>query len=78
MEIRIRDQGSGFDPRELPDPRLPENLMKPNGRGILLMESFMDEIDFSFLPAGGTELTLRKRIAAADGICLEDKEGDEK
>ena len=62
VTIRVTDEGPGFDPETLPDPRAPENLMKPSGRGIFFMKNFMDEIDYSFPPEGGTVLTLRKRI----------------
>ena len=67
VTIIVKDEGPGFDPESLPDPRSPENLMKPSGRGIFFMKSFMDEIDYSFLPEGGTVLTLRKRIRTPVG-----------
>ena len=41
--------------------------MKSSGRGIFFMKSFMDEIGYSFLPEGGTVLTLRKRIRTPVG-----------
>lgn len=61
--IRIEDSGEGFDPEQVADPLAPENLLKPNGRGIFYMKSFMDEIQYSQRPGGGTVVTLRKRIA---------------
>ncbi len=61
--IRIEDNGEGFDVEEVGDPLAPENLLKPNGRGIFYMKSFMDDIEYSKNPAGGTVVTLRKRIA---------------
>ncbi len=54
----IRDEGPGFDPSKLPDPRDPENLTKPSGRGILLIQMFMDEVSFN---DSGTEITMIKR-----------------
>jgi CheY-like chemotaxis protein len=54
----VRDQGAGFDPAALPDPRDPRNLLKPSGRGVLLMRTFMDEVRYD---ASGTEVTLVKR-----------------
>ncbi len=63
--IRIEDRGEGFDPDDVGDPLQPENLLKPNGRGIFYMKSFTDEIKYSTRPGGGTVVTLRKRIAAA-------------
>lgn len=61
--IRVEDRGHGFDPRTVEDPLAPENLLKPNGRGIFYMKSFMDEIEYDTRPDGGTVVTLRKRIA---------------
>lgn len=61
--IRVRDQGPGFDPEDLPDPTTPDNLLRPNGRGIFFMKEFMDHIDYSFEPGRGTQVTLRKRIS---------------
>ncbi len=54
----IRDQGRGFDPKNLPDPTEPGNLEKASGRGILLMRTFMDEVHFN---EAGNEVTLIKR-----------------
>src|SRR4029079_19411202 len=61
LVIRIEDEGRGFDPALLGDPRDPENLLKPSGRGIFYMRSFMDDIVYGSRPEGGTVVTLRKR-----------------
>jgi len=42
----IKDEGSGFDYKNLPDPTAPENLDKPGGRGIFLMKHLCDEVNF--------------------------------
>ena len=42
----VRDQGRGFDFEHLPDPTSPENIEKENGRGIFLMRSLADEVEF--------------------------------
>ncbi len=63
---RIGDEGSGFDVDALPDPLAPENLLKPTGRGILLMRNFMDEVTFEFPTGGGTLVSMRKSIPARD------------
>ncbi len=42
----VVDEGPGFDFNNLPDPTAPENLEKPNGRGIFLMKNLADEINF--------------------------------
>ena len=58
--IRVVDHGEGFDPEALPDPLAPENLMRPSGRGILLMRAYADEVDFSFTE--GTRVEMRKLL----------------
>jgi serine/threonine-protein kinase RsbW len=62
LVIQVEDEGVGFDPSHLGDPLAPENLLRPNGRGIFYMKSFMDEIQYGSGPGGGTLVTLRKRI----------------
>lgn len=47
VEISMSDEGKGFDPEGVPDPRLGENLYKIEGRGLLLMRSYMDEVRFN-------------------------------
>jgi serine/threonine-protein kinase RsbW len=42
--IIIRDEGGGFEPDTVPDPTAPERLRLPNGRGIMLMRAYMDEV----------------------------------
>lgn len=46
LVCRITDQGPGFDYENVPDPTSPENIEKPNGRGVFLMKHLSDEIDF--------------------------------
>ena len=64
--IRVHDDGEGFDPSAVGDPLAPENLLKPNGRGIFYMKNFMDEIDYQPRPGGGTVVTMRKRLPELD------------
>ena len=47
VEIEVEDEGSGFDPRHVPDPTEVENLQIPSGRGIVLMRSFMTNVSFN-------------------------------
>ena len=47
VEIFMTDEGEGFDPQAVPDPRLSENLYKPEGRGLLLMRAYMDVVEFN-------------------------------
>lgn len=62
----IRDEGPGFDPHALPDPTDPDNLDKVSGRGLLLMRTFMDEVNFN---ERGNEVTMVKR--AGERVPLE-------
>lgn len=64
LVFTIADQGQGFDPDHLPDPRAPENLLRSTGRGIFLIRSLMDEVHFRQLHPG-TELTLVKHLTPA-------------
>ena len=45
-EISLQDQGPGFDPDSVPDPRFGKNLLKPSGRGLLLINAYMDVVKF--------------------------------
>ena len=54
----IRDEGKGFDPSRVPDPRDPANIAKGSGRGLLLMHAFMDEVRHN---AQGNETTMIRR-----------------
>jgi serine/threonine-protein kinase RsbW len=59
--VTVRDQGAGFNPEDVPDPTNPENLLKASGRGIFFMKNFMDEVEWSQPPEGGTIVRLEKR-----------------
>lgn len=60
LEVTIRDFGNGFDVEEVPDPTNPENLLKANGRGVLFMRAFMEEIEWFPHKAGGTIVKMCK------------------
>ena len=62
LEIEVRDQGEGFEPANVPDPTNAENLLKTSGRGIFLMRTFMDEIEWRNRPEGGTAVRMTKRF----------------
>jgi serine/threonine-protein kinase RsbW len=50
--IAVKDQGTGFDPYNVPDPTAPENLLKDSGRGLYLMKVYMDEVKYKVKPEG--------------------------
>jgi serine/threonine-protein kinase RsbW len=62
VEITVHDQGSGFNPNDVPDPTQKENILKTSGRGIFFMRNFMDEVDWSINPKGGTTARMLKRL----------------
>jgi serine/threonine-protein kinase RsbW len=57
VEIFITDQGPGFKPESVEDPRFGENLFKPGGRGLLLMNSYMDMVKYN--PEGNSVHMIR-------------------
>lgn len=46
LQFTITDEGPGFDYDNLPDPTAPENIEKPNGRGVFLMRNLADHCEF--------------------------------
>jgi serine/threonine-protein kinase RsbW len=67
IEVVVEDQGSGFELDEVPDPTDRENLLKPGGRGILIILSYMDSVEVTPLPGGGSRLRMRKRLGGGQG-----------
>jgi serine/threonine-protein kinase RsbW len=57
LVFRVKDQGRGFKPEEVPDPLEEKNLLKTSGRGIFLMRSLMDKVLIKITPEG-TEVEL--------------------
>lgn len=62
IEITITDQGAGFRREDVPDCTLDENLEKPSGRGIHLIESFMTKAEWT---DGGRTLRMYKKRDAS-------------
>ena len=62
LEINVRDQGSGFNPNDVADPTKEENIMKTSGRGIFFMRNFMDQVDWTVNPGGGTTVRMIKKL----------------
>ncbi len=46
-KIQIEDEGEGFDPKSIMDPRAPENLERASGRGVFLIMNFMNRVEYS-------------------------------
>jgi serine/threonine-protein kinase RsbW len=62
FDIRITDEGAGFNPADVPDPTDPANLERPCGRGLLLMRGFMTEVEYH---GKGNVVTMAKVREAA-------------
>ena len=68
IEVIVEDQGKGFTLDDIADPTNVENLLKPSGRGILIIRSFMDEVNVSHREGGGSRLRMVKRIPKDNGL----------
>jgi len=64
LEVSVQDEGVGFRVEDLPDPLDPANLLKPSGRGIFYIRSFMDDVEFRTLSHGGMEVRMVKRVSS--------------
>jgi len=62
LEITVQDQGTGFNPNDVPDPTKDENILKTSGRGIFFMRNFMDEVDWVADPKDGTRVRMIKKL----------------
>ena len=47
LSVRVIDHGPGFDPSCVPNPTVPPHLHRPGGRGIFLIRSLMDEVEYN-------------------------------
>lgn len=56
--IYVADEGAGFEPCQVPDCTAPERISLPDGRGIMLMKAYLDEVTYS---KRGSEVRLLKR-----------------
>lgn len=55
LQIEVSDEGNGFDPAALPDPRDQENLLAQSGRGVFLIKQYANRVSYS---EKGTKVTL--------------------
>jgi serine/threonine-protein kinase RsbW len=65
LAVVIQDEGDGFDMADLPDPLANENLLRHSGRGLLLIQAFMDEFQIRPREPKGTEVKMVKILAKA-------------
>jgi len=55
LTLSVKDEGKGFDPDDLPDPLKEENLLNVGGRGVYLIEEYVDRLEFQ---EDGTKLKM--------------------
>ena len=67
LKAVITDEGAGFDPNAAADPTADENLMRESGRGLLLMEAFVDSVQFRRRSNGGMEVEMTKTLSSTNG-----------
>lgn len=63
VRVTILDEGDGFEVKAVPDPLDSENLLKTSGRGLLMMQTYVDELAVRRAQQGGTEVTMVKYLA---------------
>jgi serine/threonine-protein kinase RsbW len=56
--ILVRDEGTGFEPTDIPDPRCNDRVQLDHGRGLFLMHALMDHVEYR---RRGREVLLFKR-----------------
>lgn len=65
LTVVIEDEGEGFEMNALPDPLAEENLLRQSGRGLLLIQAFVDEFQVRRREPAGTEVRMVKYLAKA-------------
>ena len=63
VEITVEDEGNGFNPESIQSPVEEGNLLKEAGRGIFILKSLMDEVDFIISPRKGTIVKMTKFLS---------------
>jgi serine/threonine-protein kinase RsbW len=63
FDVRIEDEGTGFDPEGIPDPTAPENIDRPCGRGLYMIRSFMTDVRYH---GRGNVVTMAKQKSPPD------------
>jgi len=68
IQVKIQDQGDGFNPEATPDPTDDEHVLNASGRGILMIRAFVDNVTFRFEEGRGTEITMVKNKVQQSGV----------
>lgn len=64
FHIEITDEGTGFDRSQVPDPTLEENLLKETGRGLMLIEKYMSDVEYV---GDGNRIRMFKKNNSSNG-----------
>jgi serine/threonine-protein kinase RsbW len=62
LVVEIQDEGSGFEMKAVPDPLAEENLLRQSGRGLLMIQAFMDELEVKPAQPAGTCVRMVKYV----------------
>lgn len=52
MKISVQDEGKGFNPDAVADPRDPDNILREGGRGVFLIRSLIENVEYTRLETG--------------------------
>ena len=63
FEVHVTDEGTGFDPGDVPDPTAVENIERPCGRGLMLMRHYMNEVAYN---ASGNSVSMSRVLGNAN------------
>ncbi len=63
LHVEVTDEGKGFNVDEVPNPLNDENILKPSGRGIFYIRSFMDNVSFRRGISAGTSVVMEKKLS---------------
>jgi serine/threonine-protein kinase RsbW len=61
IKVEVMDEGEGFNPDKVPDPTLPENLLKESGRGIYIMKMLTDDVKIKSTKKGTKVILIIKK-----------------
>jgi serine/threonine-protein kinase RsbW len=65
--LRVRDEGPGFCPQDVPDCTADENLDCPGGRGVALMKAYMTRVEYNECGNCVTMEKIRSGVTSAGG-----------
>ena len=60
VQVTVEDEGGGFDPGSVQSPIEEENLLKEKGRGIFILKSLMDKVEFFCESTKGSKVKMVK------------------